>query len=74
MGVISGGGRLIPANSGWHHYLVDLVTTAWVSQTGLFAADGAVAADLHGLATLPLLGRHELDVAVALPVVLPVHK
>jgi hypothetical protein len=31
-------------------------------------------ADLHGLATVSLVWRNELDAAVAVPVVVPVHK
>jgi len=33
-----------------------------------------VIADLFGLADVTLLGRHELDAYVAVPVVVPVHK
>ena len=39
---------------------------------GLFVDDSAVEADLHGLAIVTLLGRHEFDPAVAVPVVVPV--
>jgi hypothetical protein len=42
--------------------------------TCLFVDDSAVAADLHGLATVALVWRHELDAAVAVPVVVSVHK
>ena len=33
-----------------------------------------MAADLHSLATVALVGRHEFDRAVVVPVVVPVHK
>ena len=39
---------------------------------GLFVDDSAVEADLHGLAIVTLLRRHELDPAVAVLVVVPV--
>jgi hypothetical protein len=42
--------------------------------TCLFVDDSAVAADLHGLATVSLVWRNELDAAVAVPVVVPIHK
>jgi hypothetical protein len=37
-----------------------------------FIADSTVTADLHGLAIVTLLGRHELDAAVAVLVVVPI--
>jgi len=33
-----------------------------------------VTADLHGISTVALVGSHELDAAVAEPVVVPVNK
>ena len=39
---------------------------------GSFVDHTAVPADLHGLAIVTLLGRHEFDAAVAVPVVVPV--
>jgi hypothetical protein len=39
---------------------------------GLFIDDRAVVADLHSLAIVTLLGRHEFDAAVAVLVVVPV--
>jgi len=42
--------------------------------TLLLIDDSAVTADLDGLTTVTLLGRHELDAAVAVTVVVPVHK
>lgn len=39
---------------------------------GSFVDDSAVTADLHGLALVTLLGRHEFDAAVAVLVVVPV--
>ena len=39
---------------------------------GSFVDDTAVTADLHGLAIVTLLGRHEFDAAVAVLVVVPV--
>ena len=39
---------------------------------GSFVDDSAVPADLHGLAIVTLLGRHEFDAAVAVLVVVPV--
>jgi hypothetical protein len=39
-----------------------------------FVDDSAVTTDLHGLATVALLRRDELDPAVAVPVVVPVCK
>ena len=39
---------------------------------GSFVDDSAVTADLHGLAIVTLLGRHEFDAAVAVLVVVPV--
>ena len=41
---------------------------------GSFVDDSAVAADLHGLAIVTLLGCHEFDAAVAMPVVIPIRK
>lgn len=38
---------------------------------GLFVDDSAVVADPHGSAAVRLLGRHELDVAVVVTVVVP---
>jgi hypothetical protein len=40
----------------------------------LFVNDSAATADLHSLTFVPLVRRHELDAAVAVPVVVPVHK
>ena len=40
--------------------------------TALFVDDSAVEADLHSLALVTLLGRHEFDAAVAVPVVVPI--
>lgn len=40
---------------------------------GLFVDDSAVV-DLHGLATVTLVGRDERDSAVAVPVVVPIDK
>ena len=42
--------------------------------TCLFVDDSALEADLQGIAIVELLGRHEFDAAVAVPVVVPVHK
>ena len=41
---------------------------------GSFVDDTAVTADLHGLAIVTLLWRHELDAAVAVLVVVPVNE
>jgi len=40
----------------------------------LFVDDSLVTADLHSITVVTLLGRHEFDAAVAVPVVVPVHK
>jgi len=40
----------------------------------LFVDGAPVPADFHGLAAVALVGRHELDAAVAVPVVVPIHK
>jgi len=40
--------------------------------TNSLAVDSTVAADLDGLTAVTLVLRHELDAAVAMPVVLPV--
>jgi hypothetical protein len=40
----------------------------------LFVDDNTVTADLYGLTAVTLLRRHELDNAMAVPLVLPVHK
>ncbi len=45
-----------------------------MSLAGLFVDDTLVPVDLRGLAAVALLGRDELDAAVAVPVVVPVHK
>ena len=45
-----------------------------MSLTSLLVDDTPVPADLHGLAAVALVGRHELDAAVAVPVVVPIHK
>jgi hypothetical protein len=42
--------------------------------TCLFVDDSAVAADLHGLATVSLRRSYKVDAAVAVPVVVPIHK
>ena len=41
---------------------------------GSFVDDSAVTADLHGLAIVTLLRRHEFDPAVSVPMVVPVDK
>jgi len=41
---------------------------------GSFVDDSAVAAYLHGLAIVTLLGRHEFDPAVPVPVVVAAHE
>ena len=41
---------------------------------GLLVDDAPLTKDLYGLAAVALMGRHEFDDAVALPVVVPVHK
>ncbi len=40
----------------------------------LLVDDSAVTADLHGISTVPLVRRHELDAAMAVPVVVQVPK
>jgi hypothetical protein len=40
--------------------------------TRFLVDDSAVTADLHGLTAVTLVGCHELDPAVAVPVVVPV--
>jgi len=42
--------------------------------TCLFIDIGTMLADLHGLATVSLRRSYEFDAAVAVPVVVPVHK
>ena len=42
--------------------------------TGLFIDLSTVAADLYSLTAMALFGRHKLDAAVAVLVVIPVHK
>ena len=42
--------------------------------TGLFIDLSTVAADLYSLTAMALLRRHKLDAAVAVLVVIPVHK
>ena len=42
--------------------------------TSLLVDNTPVPADLHGLAAVALVGRHELDAAVAMLVVVQVHK
>jgi len=42
--------------------------------TCLFVDDSPVTADLHSTTVVALMGRHKLDPAVAVPVVVPVHK
>ena len=41
---------------------------------GLLINPPAVFADFHSLAVVPLNGRHKFDAAVAMPVVVPIHK
>jgi len=48
--------------------------SAWDSLARLLVDFNAVAADLHGLTTVTLVRRHAVDAAVAVPVVVPVHK
>jgi hypothetical protein len=40
--------------------------------TGLVVNLGTALADFNGLAAMALVGRHEFDAAVAVPVILPV--
>ena len=35
---------------------------------------GTVFANFHGLVEVPLIGRHKIDSAEAMPVVVPIHK
>ena len=42
--------------------------------TSLLVDDSTVPADLQGLAAVALVGRHELDTAVAVPLVVPLHE
>ncbi len=46
----------------------------WIELASLFGDGNAVAADLHGLTAVTLLGRTELETAVAVLVVVPVDK
>ena len=62
-----------------HHFW--LPPTAWgpspppgMALTGLFIDVSTVAADLNSLTAMALLRRHKLDAAVAVLVVIPVHK
>ena len=41
---------------------------------GLLIYPPAVFADFHSLAVVSLIGRHKFDAAVAMPVVVPIHK
>ena len=41
---------------------------------GLLVDESPMAADLHSLAVVALLGRDELDAAVAVPLVVPIDK
>ena len=41
---------------------------------GLLINPPAVFEDFHSLAIVPLLWRHKFDAAVAIPVVVPIHK
>jgi len=43
----------------------------WIAPSRLFIDDSAVSADLHSLATVPLLRRDEFDATVAVLVVVP---
>ena len=47
---------------------------AWVPLTSLLVDDGPVTADLQCITVVALVGRHELDAAVAVPMVVPVDK
>ena len=40
----------------------------------LFIDVGTMPAEVYGLATVALVGRHELDAAVAVSVLVPIHK
>ena len=42
--------------------------------TCLFVDDSPVTADLHSITVVALMGGHNLDPAVAVPMVVPVHK
>ena len=42
--------------------------------TCFFVDDSAVTADLHSISIVTLMGRHEFDAAMAVPVVVPVRK
>ena len=48
--------------------------TPWIELASLFVDDSPLSADLHGLSAVTLQRRYELDTAVAVPVVVPVHK
>ena len=42
-----------------------------MARAGLFVDDSAVTTDLDGLTAVALMGRHEFDAAMAVPVVVP---
>ena len=42
--------------------------------TCLFVDDSPVTADLHSISVVTLMGRHEFDAAVAVPVVVPINE
>ncbi len=46
----------------------------WIKFQGLLINPPAVFADFHSHAVVPQIGRHKFDTAVAMSVVVPVHK
>lgn len=51
-----------------------LAPARWISTAGLLVDIGSLLANDRGGATMALMGRHEFDTAVAVPVVVPIHK
>jgi len=46
----------------------------WICNAGYLIDAGTLAADLNSLTAMPLLRRHKFDSAVAVLVVIPIHK
>ena len=73
LGSISGCGGLIQTTSG-DASSASVVTSDVDSAGEPVHRRGHDAAGVNGLATVALVGRHELDAAVAVSVVVPIHK
>ena len=75
LGSLSSSVGWIDPNHFWLTPTADCSCSApWIELAGLLVHDSTVPTDLHGLTTVTFLGCHKLGAAVAMPVVVPIHK